>query len=67
MKNILDTIVAEKKLEVAKLRPQADKLRQAAVARKDFRDFGGALRRKTSTPFELLGLTKTVALRHCRS
>jgi indole-3-glycerol phosphate synthase len=43
--NILDTIVAEKKLEVAKLRPQAGQLKQAAAARKDFRDFAGALRR----------------------
>ncbi len=43
--NILDTIVAEKKLEVAKLRPQAGKLKQAAAERKDFRDFAGALRR----------------------
>ena len=43
--NILDTIVAEKKLEVAKLRPQAGKLKQAAAARKDFRDFAGVLRR----------------------
>src|SRR6266436_2618022 len=42
--NILDTIVAEKKLEVAKLCPQAGKLKQAAAARKDFRDFAGALR-----------------------
>ena len=43
--NILDTIVAEKKLEVAKLRPQAGQLTQAAAARKDFRNFAGALRR----------------------
>ena len=43
--NILDTIVAEKKHEVAKLRPQADKMKQAAAGRKDFRDFAGALRR----------------------
>jgi len=43
--NILDTIVAEKKLEVAKLRSQAGKFKQAAVERKDFRDFAGALRR----------------------
>jgi indole-3-glycerol phosphate synthase len=45
MSNILDTIVAEKKGEVAKLCPQAGQLKQAAAARKDFRDFGGALRR----------------------
>jgi indole-3-glycerol phosphate synthase len=43
--NILDKIVAEKKLEVAKLRSQADKLKQTAAARKEFRDFAGALRR----------------------
>jgi|SRR5579862_8216696 len=43
--NILDTIVAEKKLEVAKLRPQLAKFKQVAAARKDFRDFGRALRR----------------------
>ena len=43
--NILDTIVAEKKLEVAKLRPQTGELKRAAAARKDFRDFAGALRR----------------------
>src|SRR5580704_7953514 len=43
--NILDKIVAEKKLEVAQLRSQADKLKQAAAARKEFRDFAGALRR----------------------
>jgi len=43
--NILDKIVAEKKLEVAKLLPQAGKLKQAATVRKDFRNFAGALRR----------------------
>src|SRR5580692_3427413 len=43
--NILDTIVAEKKLEVAKLRPQAGKLKQTAAVREDFRDFAGALQR----------------------
>jgi len=43
--NILDKIVAEKKLEVAKLQPQTTKLKQAAAARKEFRDFAGALRR----------------------
>ena len=42
--NILDKIVAEKRLEVAKLRPQAGKLKQAATARTEFRDFAGALR-----------------------
>jgi indole-3-glycerol phosphate synthase len=43
--NILDTIVAEKKLELAKLRPQASQLKQAAAVRKDFRDFASALNR----------------------
>ncbi len=43
--NILDKIVAEKNLEVAKLRSRAGKLKQAAAARKDFRDFAGALHR----------------------
>ena len=43
--NILDKIVAEKKLEIAKLRPQAGKLKQTAAARTEFRDFTGALRR----------------------
>jgi indole-3-glycerol phosphate synthase len=43
--NILDAIVAEKRLELAKLRPLAGQLKQAAAARKDFRDFVGALRR----------------------
>jgi indole-3-glycerol phosphate synthase len=43
--NILDRIVAQKKLEVAKLKSQAGKLKQTAAARKDFRDFAGALRR----------------------
>jgi indole-3-glycerol phosphate synthase len=44
--NILDEIVAEKRVEVARLRPQAGKLKQAATARKDFRDFAGSLRRR---------------------
>lgn len=43
--NILNKIVAEKKLEVAKLRSQAGQLKQAVAARKDFRDFAGALHR----------------------
>ncbi len=43
--NILDKIVAEKKLEVAKLQPQAGRLKQAAAARREFRDFARALRR----------------------
>jgi indole-3-glycerol phosphate synthase len=42
--NILDTIVAEKKLEVTKLRSEASKLKQAATGRTEFRDFAGALR-----------------------
>jgi indole-3-glycerol phosphate synthase len=41
--NILGTIVAEKKLEVAKLRPQAGQLKQVASVHRDFRDFAGAL------------------------
>ena len=44
--NILDTITAEKRREVDRLRPQAGKLKQAAGARKDFRDFTGVLRRQ---------------------
>jgi indole-3-glycerol phosphate synthase len=43
--NILDKIVTEKKLEVAKLRPHGGKLQQAAATRTEFRDFAGALRR----------------------
>src|SRR5579859_511217 len=43
--NILDKIVAEKKLEVAKLRSQADNLKEVAAARTEFRDFAGALYR----------------------
>ena len=43
--NILDQIVAVKREEVARLRPQAGELKQAATARKDFRDFTAALRR----------------------
>ena len=46
MSSILDKIVAEKKLEVAKLRSEASRLKAAAAARKDFRDFAGALHRK---------------------
>ena len=42
---ILDRIVAEKRLEVAKLQPQAGRLKQMAAARKEFRDFAGALHR----------------------
>ena len=42
--NILDKIVAVKREEVAHLRPQAALLKQAAAARKDFRDFAAAMR-----------------------
>jgi indole-3-glycerol phosphate synthase len=45
--NVLDKIVAEKRLEVAKLRPQANKLKQAAAGRTEVRDFAGALRSKS--------------------
>lgn len=41
--NILDTIVAQKRREVAALLPKAGQLRQAASTRRDFRDFTGAL------------------------
>ena len=44
--NILDKIVAVKREEVARLRPQATSLKQAAAARKDFRDFAAALHRR---------------------
>jgi len=44
--NILDTIVAEKRQEVARLRAQAGRIKQAAATRKDFRDFAGALHHK---------------------
>jgi indole-3-glycerol phosphate synthase len=44
MSNILDKIVAAKRLEVTRLGSQADKLKQAAAARTDFRDFAAALR-----------------------
>lgn len=44
--NILDKIVAEKKLEVAKLRSEAGKLKQTATVRTEFRDFAGALQSK---------------------
>lgn len=43
--NILDKIVAEKKLELAKLQLQAGKFKRAAAQRKDFRDFASALHR----------------------
>jgi indole-3-glycerol phosphate synthase len=41
--NILDKIVAVKRDEVARLRPQAGQLKQAAAGRKDYRDFVGAV------------------------
>ena len=43
--SILYEIVVEKRSEIAKLRPQAGKLKQAAAARKDFREFARGLRR----------------------
>jgi len=46
--NILEKIIAEKRLELAKLQSQAAELKQAAVARQEFRDFTGALRRKNN-------------------
>src|SRR6058998_3692206 len=42
---ILDKIVATKREEVARLLPKLGGIRQAAAARKDYRDFAGALRR----------------------
>ena len=42
--NILDTIVAEKRREVARLLPQAGAVRQAIARRQDYRDFIGVLR-----------------------
>lgn len=44
--NILDQIVATKREEVAHLLPKLGGIRQAAAARKDYRDFAGALRRQ---------------------
>src|SRR2546426_10530442 len=44
--NILDKIVTEKRQEIARLKSQVGKLKQAATARTDFRDFAGTLRRK---------------------
>jgi indole-3-glycerol phosphate synthase len=44
--NILDKIVATKREEVAGLLPRLGGIRQAAAARKDYRDFAGALRRE---------------------
>jgi indole-3-glycerol phosphate synthase len=44
--NILDEIVAVKREEVAQWRPQADKLKQTATGRTEFRDFAGAMRSK---------------------
>jgi indole-3-glycerol phosphate synthase len=41
--NFLDKIVATKREEVARLLPQAGRIKQAAAARTDYRDFAGAL------------------------
>lgn len=41
--NILDRIVAEKRIEVAGLLAQAGRIKQAVAMRKDYRDFVGAL------------------------
>ena len=43
--NILDTIVAQKRIEVAALQPRAAELKRLAAARTERRDFAGALRR----------------------
>ena len=44
--SILDKIVSEKRQEVTRLRTRAATVKQMAAARKDFRDFSAALRRK---------------------
>ena len=44
--NILDKIVAVKRNEVVRLIPSANELREAALRRKDFRDFKSAVVRK---------------------
>ncbi len=43
--NILDTIIAQKRVEVAALRPRAAELKRLAAARSERRDFAAALRR----------------------
>jgi indole-3-glycerol phosphate synthase len=43
--NILDTIIAQKRVEVAALQPRAGELRRLAAARSERRDFAAALRR----------------------
>jgi len=43
--NILDKIVAVKRQEVARLVPQAGRIKQSAADREDYRNFAGALRR----------------------
>jgi indole-3-glycerol phosphate synthase len=48
--NILDKIVATKREEVARLLPKLGGIRQAAAARKDYRDFAGALRGAVAAP-----------------
>lgn len=45
MTNILDRIVAEKRLEVARLLPQTGRIKQAVATRKDYRNFAGALKK----------------------
>jgi indole-3-glycerol phosphate synthase len=44
MTNILDRIVAEKRLEVARLLPQTGRIKQAVATRKDYRDFAGTFK-----------------------
>jgi len=44
--NILDEIVAEKRLEVTRLLPQTARIKQAVALRREFRDFAAALRKK---------------------
>ena len=43
--NILDTIIAQKRIEIAALRPREAELKALAAARTERRDFSGALRR----------------------
>ena len=43
--NILDTIIVQKRIEVAALRPRAAELKRLAAARSERRDFAAALRR----------------------
>jgi indole-3-glycerol phosphate synthase len=48
--NILDQIVATKREELARLLPKIGAIKQAAAARKDYRDFVGALRGAVRPP-----------------